>query len=584
MHKNKVAGRIVNLLLVIWFLCMPFFWHFDLAAGYADSSYSYFDSFLMAPYAAIHLVVFFALVFVSVYLNGFSLWQILLIGLYFPFVQLVNFPYFTIRDVFLHGAPAQEIVANGRLVNPSTIPFPSALSTPSLQATWPGTYFLQGILMSVTGLGVIISNDILYFCLMIVVLLVIYSFSLLLKKKNFSLGWTGALLFLPLFFNYAFDNFHLYSDTAFAFTLYFMFLLVFMRFESRHGLVLSSVLVGAIIISHPFQSLAVISFLCIYVILMGRNRLSAGLLALFSIITFLAWVFFQSPQGVELFLVSSLKLFSAGNTSSVSVSLSPPQALPWWGALLTNYFKYSLVALLVIAFLAGAFVFFKLRIRTKISVGLTSILLSSIVMLFILILLPDWNISRFTSFAAFPAAFSLVLLAEIRRNAKIKKFTSFLGKHFILFTLLLFIVTFSAASMALRFEINHYYGELYHPSEMASYSFFFNNNNNATLFVVSWRTYIYSGYFNYNYSHQVSMIWVSDLVALSGNLSGLQSDYGQQINQSQFVLRGMRDTLTIEAAQANATTLANIDQKYLIPAFNQVYSNGNYTLYARAGT
>lgn len=576
MPKNKTAGRIANLLLVIWVICMPFFWQFDLARGTSD----YFDSFSMAPYAPIHIAIFFVLVFVSVYLNGFSLWHILLLGLYFPLVQLVNFPYFTIRDVFLQGAPAQRVVANGQLVAGAQ-PFSGA----SLQATWPGTYFLQGILMAVTGLDVMISNYVLYLCIMVLVLLAVYSFFLLLKKKNYSLGWTGALLLLPLFFNYVFDNFHLYSDTAFAFTLYFVFILVFMRFENRAGFVLSSVLVAAIIISHPFQSLAVTAFLFVYVILSGKSRLKATFLALFSITSFLAWMLFQTSDIFTGTISMFSTFFSSEYTQNLSQSLTNLKQIPWWGTLLTNYFKYTLAALLVVGFLSGVIVLFKLKIRTKVSVGLMSILLSSIILLLGLLFLPDWKVPRWTAFAAFPAAFSLVLLAEIRRNGKVNKFIR-LGKRFIILALIIFIASLSAASMVLRFEGNHYYGELYHPSEMASLSFFFTKNNNSTLFVVSWRTYIYSGYFDYNYSHQVSMIWVTDLTKFAGNSSELLFAYSQQINESQFVLRGMRDSFTIISflSQPNETILGTVDQEMLLPRFNQVYSNGYYDLYARAGT
>lgn len=577
MQKKKTVGRIVNLFLVIWIICIPLFWHFDLAVGNSDN----YDAFSMATYAPVHIAIFYFLVFLSVYLNGFSLLHILVLGLYFPLVQLANFPYFTIRDVFLQGAPAQRVVANGQLVNPG--PTVSPLSGPSLQASWPGAYFLQGILMEVTGADVMISNYILYICLMVAVLLVIYSFSLLLRRKNYSLGWAGALLFLPLFFNYIFDNFHLYSDTAFAFALYFVFILVFMRFENRPGLILSSMLIAAITLSHPFQNLAVTAFLCIYAVLRGGKPSRVTFLALFSTVSFVAWMLFQTSGAFPQIIGMLDAFFSPQYTTSLSQSLTAPVTIPWWATLFNNYFKYTLAGLLGIAILAGGILFFKLKPRTKVTVGSTSILLSSIIMLFGLLLLPDWKVARWTAFAAFPAAFSLVLLAEIRRNKKVGRLYE-LGKRFIVPLLLIFLASFSAASMVLRFGPNFYYYELYHPSEMASQSFFFGNNYNSSLFIVSWITDIYSAYFDYNYPHQVSMIWVADLVASAGNSSELLLEYSQEINASQFVLRGMRDPLTISGYFQSDVVLGSIDQEMLVPGFNQVYSNGNYALYGRIGT
>jgi len=231
-----------------------------------------------------------------------------------------------------------------------------------------------------------------------------------------------------------------------------------------------------------------------------------------------------------------------------------------------------------------------LKIRTKVCAGLMAILVSAAIMLVSLLLLPDWNIARFTAFAAFPAAFSsLVLLAELRRNRTIKRFLDFVGKRAIIALLLIFILSFSVGSMVLRFESNHYYGELYHPSEMTSLSFFFSSTNssreNSNLTIVSWRTYIYSIYFNYNYQYNVSMVWVADLVKFAGNSTALLNEYAQDINESQFVLRGMRDTYTIISPPSyNQTVLENIDQVMLMPTFDQIYSNGNYQLFAKEGT
>lgn len=148
--------------------------------------------------------------------------------------------------------------------------------------------------------------------------------------------------------------------------------------------------------------------------------------------------------------------------------------------------------------------------------------------------------------------------------------------------LLLFIVSLSAASMVLRFRTNQYFGEMYHPAEESTLSFFFTHDYNSTVYIVSWKTSAYAYYFDYNSSHNVLRIWHIKLNRIRGNLTELLSSQSQLINQSQFVLRGMRDAFTLfEESSGEAILRTHVDQELIIPNFDLIYSNGYYSIYKR---
>ena len=118
-----------------------------------------------------------------------------------------------------------------------------------------------------------------------------------------------------------------------------------------------------------------------------------------------------------------------------------------------------------------------------------------------------------------------------------------------------------------------------HPSELSSLSFFTTYNYNSTVNIVSWRTAIYFAYFNYNSSHQVSRLWYLEINELKGNLSKLLYAESALINQSQSVIRGMRDSYTLGLQDMDENPLDFIDNKVILPNFNLVYSNEYYLVY-----
>jgi len=566
---NKRIIKCVNILLVVWFLCIPLFWRFDLTKGNAAN----YDAFGMAPSAIFHIVIFFFLSFISICFGGTALYHVLLLVLYFPFIQIVNLPYLTERDVYLHAAPVRGILANGHLTG-----------TLDVAPSWPGSFDLHAITTIVSGCNVIYANYILFLSLSITLALVLYALVRVLKRNGYGTAWVSVLLFPCLFLNYAFSDFTHYSRNALGFVLLFVFFLLFsMRSTGRHGLVLQLLTITSIAFTHPFQSFALVVF-CFASIVISR-RTGGILLALFSLVTFLGNIYFQ---GYSTFVqgVNQLgSLFSTHYSAPLVASFSTRGNLPWWGLFSSNYYKYSLVVLLLTGIFA-AILLFKEKKHTKTTAGLSSVLFSSMVMLFLLILLPDWGVSRFVMFAAFPASFSSFLLLEETLKTRT---ANVLSRIYHVFThrltlaiLLLFVITLSTSVMVSNFETNYYFGELSHPAELSSLSFFVTVDHNSSVNIVSWRTSVYYNYFDYNASHNMLGLWYLDLNKIGQNSSKLLFSQSQLINQSDFVIRGMRDVLDFQQFNSTQDLLRTMDEKLILPTFNQIYCNGNYSVYRRA--
>jgi hypothetical protein len=565
---RKKMGKIVNGLFLAWFICTPIFWHMDISTG----SSNFYDIFTMAPYAIFHLVIFYTLGLFSIYLNKFSLYSLFLLSLYFPFIQLINYPFLTNRDVYLHGGPVRTLLENGELVCKEN-PLPQA---------WPASFDLHGIMSIVSGCDLINANYVLYLALIVIFTLILYSLVRTLESKGYRLAWVSAILFLCLFFNHLSNVFDHYSRTALAFTLLLFFFYSFIRFKSLHGLMLQMLIIASIVIAHPFQSFALVVFMLACLVLSRRAKLAP--LVLFSIITFSEWFLLQTSTFSEIGYPLET-FFSPQFTTSIVRSLTPAKALPWWGLMLRDFYKYSLITLLGVAVIAAFIILIKAKSNDITTNGMISLLFSAIAMLGLLFL-PDWDIQRFTSFAAFPAALSsIILLEEVTKRGKIKLFRHSVKptiKKSILVLLLVFTIGLSATVMVLRFERNFYFGEVTHPSELSSLSFFTTYNYNSTVNIVSWRTAIYFAYFNYNSSHQVSRLWYLEINELKGNLSKLLYAESALINQSQSVIRGMRDSYTLGLQDMDENPLDFIDNKVILPNFNLVYSNEYYLVYERA--
>ena len=561
----------LNVLLVIWFFCTPLFWHLDLTRGTAG----FYDTFALAPYAIFHIFTFYILLLLSLLFCKLSLCHILLMVLYFPIIQIVNYPYLTMRDVYLHAEPAETLMVNGKL----------ASSMSSTAASWPASYILHGILTIISGYDLVNANYILYLSLIILLALLLYCFTKKLEGKGYKLAWASALMFPCLFFNYNFSNFNHYSRNAIAFILFFLFLFVFSRFKDRRGIVLQVLIILSIIITHPFQSIALVFFLASYAVLnivLHYGNFNSVRLALFSISSFMGWMIFQ---GYSKFVEATKQLktlFSEEYIKPIVESLSSSERLPWWGTVLRDYYKYSLVALLAVAFFSTIILLFREKRRSNQSLWLSSILISSVLMMFSLNLLPDWQIFRFVMFAAFPAAFSsFLILEELLKRKKVNISFQLLRIRAKKSVILVFVLSLSATVMVSNFETNYYFGELCHPVELSSLEFFFTYDQNSTVYVVSWRTNLYCPYFNFNSSHQTLMLWYLELGKIGNNASEFQVQQNVLINQSQAVVRGMRDEFVLFRLDSPEKILRVVDETMILPNFNQVYSNGNYTVYIR---
>jgi len=572
MKQREGLARVSIVLLVVWFLLTPFFWRFEVTFVSAE----YYDAFYMAPLAFVHLLIFFILVFVNLLFNRVSLLVLLLIGFYFPFIQIANYPYFTIRDVYLHAGPAQTVIDQGQIIYPKDL----------APESWPTSFNLHAVLSILTGVDVITANYFLYLGFSFIFILTLFAFVKNLEKRGFKTAGYSAILFLGLFFNHLFDNFHHYSRTTVSFTFLFLFFFVFFFVKDRRGMFLQAFFVIAIITTHPFQSIALLVFVSSYFILDYKNR-STQFLLLFSILAFLIWSTFFARLPVAEGLSRISTFLTPKYMEPIAQGLGSSQVLPWWGTLLRDFFKYSIVSLLGLGALGGVFFVFQKRRNNEnkqIFVGLISFLMMSFVILLFLLLLPDWHLSRYTSFAAFPAAFTaFVLIKNMKFGKKFDLVIRNMKRYskIIMICLLFFVITLSAVVMTMRFERNSYSGELNHPSELAALSFFFDKDMNSTVTIVSWRTTVYSSFFNYNGTHEVLRLWYQDLTGLGGNSTALLLAQTRLIDQSESVIRGLRDEFDFHQFDNAENVLKTMDETYILPKFNKVYSNGYYDAYTR---
>lgn len=539
-------------------------------------SLEFYDMFFMSPLAILHITVFYLLIFFSIFLNKTSLCHIILLSLYFPIIQLANYPFLTIRDVYLHAAPTKTILIDGKL----------AYAKDPAPASWPSSFNLHAILSNVSGCNLITANYMLYLILILVFAIVLYTFTKNLNKKGYRLAALSAILFLALFFTHYFDNFHHYSRTALAFTFLLIFIYVFTTIGGRQGQVLNLIIALVIITTHPFQSVALLGFAIFYFILAFKRETIN--FAYFLVVSFVGWFVFNGSSTFEQAIARAKTFLSPQYVAPLIKTLVPSEVLPWWGIVLRDFFKYSLIMLLLVASFSTIWVIYK-RVKhkqfSKQHLGLSALLPMSVTMLLGLLLLPDWHIFRFIPFAAFPGAFTSFLLFDklisYNKEQSAHIASKLLNKKTLITLFLTFIVMLSAIVMVMRFEYNYYYGELDHPSELSSLSFFFNHNYNATVSIVSWRTAVHAAYFNYNYSHEILRLWYLDLNAIGGNLSQLLISQEYLINQSDAVIRGMRDEFDFGRVDSPKTLFNFIDKNAIQLKFNQIYSNGYYTIYTR---
>ena len=576
-HRSR-GRQILIVFFVAWFLLLPLFWRLDTSTPSLEK----YDMLAMAPYGVFHLVVLSIIGFFAVVLNVKNkktyLIVLLLFGFYFPFIQLANYPLLTIRDVYLHSAPVETIISTGEL---------KGLTDPSAP-NWPSAFNLHAILTEVAGIEIPLGNYILYFSCLFLLLVTIFSVGKSLYDEGYMLGFAGALLFPALFINHLFENFQHFSRTTFAFVLLFLFFFSFHRFEGRRGLGVTLFLALAVIMAHPFNSLALLIFAVAYSLLERKNK--RGIFTLFAVIAYMGWNFLpNAPAIVEQFRF--FQIFSVQEFSKPAVAVFTVQEMvPWWGIILRDLFKYSLLFLFFGSIIVILFLMTRRRYLSKTVVWLSSIALSSLAMLFVLLALPDWHLGRFTAFAAFPCAFSFLVLIEhvvrkqkffsSRFRGRLKTRGSSSLKNGLYAIVILLVVLLTSSVILLRFEVNYYYGQLEHSSELTALSFLNSNSDPyAPIDFISWRTMIYFFNFDYNSTHPVYRLWYLDLQRIGDNTSDLIIQSDILIDKSLFVVRGLRDVYVM--GPTSVEVLDAIDNDTLMPFFNEYYSNGNYQLYSR---
>jgi len=565
---SKKIGNIVNGLLLVWFFCAPMFWHI----GALIESSSFYDTFIMLPYAIVHLVTFYMLALLSMYINKIHLYHILLLNLYFPFIQMINFPFLTYRDVYLHAAPAKNIIVNGKI------------SYFGAASCWPASYILYAESSIISGSDLIFTNYLLNLALTVLFTLVLYSFAKALENNGYRIARYSAVLFLCLFFNH-FSGLPHYDRNFLGFIFILLLFFVFINLKGLRGRILQLIIVVSTVITHPFQSIAIIGFLVSFSVL--AHRVKRTIFSVFSLVTFISWFFFIGSS-IFFYAINLLKSFLTPEyLIPIAETFFVKEVLPWWGIVLRDFFKYSLITLLAVATFATALVVIKKPARYKnnaLIFSFVSFLPMSIVMFFALLLLPEWKIWRFTLFAAFPAAFtSFILIEKLVVNKKLKMLVykyKLLNRRFLISFLLLYIMSLSTVVTVLRFESNFYFGEINHPSELSALSFFLTYNNNSTVNIISWRTGIYSTYFNYNSSHKILRLWSTEINALAGNTSKFLLSQCQLINKSNFVIRGIRDSFTFSRV-SNSTSILKVVDKEIFRRYDSIYSNGYYSIHKR---
>ena len=576
--RKSYRRELLVAFLVVWFLFLPLFWRIDIT----NTSLEKYDMLVMAPYGVFHLAVFSIIAFFAVVLNVKKKKSyfivLLLFGFYFPCIQLVNYPLLTFRDVYLHSAPVETILATGEL---------QGFTDPSAP-NWPSAFDLHAVFAEITGIDIVLGNYILYFACLFLLLITIFSVGKALYNQGYVFGFAGALLFPALFINHLFENFQHFSRTTFGFVFLFIFLFMFYRFEGRSGLAITLFFALTVVIAHPFNSLALLIFLVVYSLL--QTRKSGWLFTLFVASSYLGWNFLpNTPAIVEQFRY--FQIFNVQEYSKPAVAVFTTQeVVPWWGIILRDLYKYSLFFLFFGTLFLLIFLVRRRRQLSKTVIWSSSIVISSLVMLFVLLALPDWHIGRFTAFAAFPGAFSFFVIVEylLRRQSlslnRLRGRLKFLwGSSFrsaLYAVVLALIVLLSASVLLLRFEVNYYYGQMDHSSELKALSFLqAHSDPYSPVDFLSWRTSIYFFNFNYYSDHPIFRLWYLDLQRIGGNTSDLILQSNNLIDKSLFVVRGLRDEYTL--GSNSVEVLTTIDEETIAPNFNRYYSNGYYSLYSR---
>jgi hypothetical protein len=576
MNKRYVQG-----LVVVFLMLAVISWQFDLSKG----SLGYYDVISLAPYSFFHTTGYFLLMIVSLYFGKSSLFNILALSLYYPVVQLVNYPFLTFRDVYLHGAPVEAILSTWHLDSMGQ----------SEAAYWPSSFILHDSVILVLGCNIVEANYLLYGGLIAALALTIHSFARRLNNRGYTAAWTFPLLFLGLLNSPGFQVHH-YSRSGLSLVFLFLFLFAFAHSNNRQWRVLQLLLIASLVTTHAFTSLYIVVFLFGYVVLtaFGQTRDAPRTLgvALFSGAFFVAWWMFNARPNFEEAIPYFIgNLLSAEYLTPLQKATSITDPVPLWGILLRNYYKYSLLSLIGMATLASFLILVHTK-RKQSSLSsevklFISVLAVSGIFIFVMLGMPAWSLYRAAGFVSIAAAFSPLICVELMVILSKRRTTALTCKKVIRLFTVLFIVSLSMTSTVLRFEQNVYAGELEHPSELLCLSYLFDSNSHPVTIAMSWKTSIYYKYFDYALKDRVLMyvdIWkVVDRKIKTDNHTEVALCINETIAESTVLVRGTRDYYLIYSDfPENLELIGVIDNVVLSERVCKTFANGYWSLYLRA--
>jgi hypothetical protein len=307
---------------------------------------------------------------------------------------------------------------------------------------------------------------------------------------------------------------------------------------------------------------------------------------LLSLVAFSGWFLFQAgKKPLELVAQFAKGIFAPEFTKSLVQTVSAPVSqLPLWGGVFREFYRWSLVALVLIGCLCSAWIVLKKRktLFGKLEIViLMSSWIVSLIFLVMLLAIPGYGIGRFTAFAAFPAAFSTIVCLDYLIGTKID---SIINKRTIVVLLLIFIFSLSAVTTMLRFEGNQYLGELVHPSELSTLSFVYSDSQHPLTITMAETTSLFYDYFDYSGSDNVTQYLTSHELATidSTNSTAVLNLMKDNCAGSNITIVGLRDQYELSLLLGNSNaTMADFESTVLSSEFSRIYSNGYYSVYSR---
>ena len=588
--EDHVKRNAPTILALLWLVLIPLFWQLDVSHP-PSGNYGVYDTFDMAPFSILHMLVFYALMSLSLYVRKNSLVNILFIALYHPLIVLSNYPYLIWRDVYLHSAPVRSILADGNLQGYSRDPLP---------AYWPSSFVLHGLSATVLDCDIIATTYVLYLSLVVALALVIYCLARRFEITGYTLAWVCPILFLALYQNHT-VLFHSFSRAHLSTVLALFFLFALVQFEGRRGAIAQLLFCVTLVTTHPFQSFytSMILFAPFLLNILNRNRTGAFKrfhIALFSAVSVLAWWLFHAqldPRELVYFLGN---FWNREYVERLANAAYVQEQVPIWASISRSLYKYSLLALLLVAPSVYIIRFIK---REKLSeesstiVVLLSVTAASGLFSLVLMALPAWGLYRAsTHFLAVPAAFSSIIYF----NHVLRKKRAALNKMAVRFVVVIFVVALSLSTMLIRFENNQYYSELEHPSELSSLMFLFSHiqssstDTRAYAIAGSFQTSVWAEYFAYNSSHEFLRYIDPSDPHIFESRTRLFFSQAQAIDQSDFAIRGVRDMVVVRGDLKTSSELGDrLHEETVSTEFNQIYCNWHFsitmrvTIHARLG-